>query len=384
MKDEQGETEDMTGKTDAGRNANLEWLRLLSMLMIVSYHYCIWGFFDEELALSPNKIFVDLFGMCGWVGMLLFVLISGYFMAEGRFTVKKLLTLMGTIWFYTLGALLVFALFDRSRIDGAAVKDAFFPLTRTHYWFMTYYVALMLCSPFLNRLMHLLDRRQHALLCLLGLFLCIGVPRIMDALAGYTMTSFVALYLCAGYVRLRMPRDRRVGDRCLLLGLLLILACALFVGGRDLLRIRTGRYEALVNTVRFLWSGTSPVSILIAVLLLCGFACRPARSGGFTARLGALTVGVYLFQSNALISLALWQDILHTRRFTDSPLLPLHAVGSVLLVFVVALTIEALRRRFVAPLWQRLVARIAPPLEAALNRLWDALFALGKTVLNDN
>ena len=34
------------------------------------------------------------------------------------------------------------------------------------------------------------------LLCLLGLFLCVGVPRIMDALAGYTMSSFVALYLC--------------------------------------------------------------------------------------------------------------------------------------------------------------------------------------------
>lgn len=373
----------MTGKQNAGRNANMEGLRLVSMLMIVCYHYCIWGFFDEELALSPNKLFVDLFGMSGWVGMLLFVLISGYFMTEGRFTLKKLLTLMGTIWFYTLGALLVFALLDRSRIGAAAVKDALFPLTRMHYWFMSYYVALMLCSPFLNRLLHVLDRRQHALLCLLALFLCVGVPRIMDALAGYTMTSFVALYLCAGYVRLHMPRDRRVGDRCLLLGVLLLLACALFVGGRDLLRIRAGNVDALLESNRFLWSGTSPVSILAALLLLCGFACRDARSGGFVSRLGALTVGVYLFQSNGLVSLALWQDILHTRAFTDSPLLPLHAVGSVLLIFAVGLTLEALRRRFAAPLWARLIDRVCPPLENALNRLWDALFALGKKLLRD-
>ena len=373
----------MTGKQDAGRNTNLERLRLVSMLMIVSYHYSIWGFFGEELAFSPNKIFVDLFGMCGWIGMLLFVLISGYLMAEGRFTLKKLLSLMGTIWFYTLGALLVFALFDRSRISADAVKDAFFPLTRTHYWFMSYYVALMLCSPFLNRLLHGLDRRQHALLCLLALFLCIGIPRIMDSLAGYTMTSFVTLYLCAAYVRLRMSKDRRVGDRALLLGLLLILACALFIVLRDLRGQSAGSYEALLNTTRFLWSAVSPVSMLAAILLLCGFACRPRRSGGFGSRLGALTVGVYLFQSNDLVSLALWQDILHTRAFTDSPLLPLHAVGSVLLVFAAGLTLEALRRRFAAPLWARLVDRIAPPLERALTRLWDGLFALGKKLLRD-
>ena len=373
----------MTGKQDAGRNTNLERLRLVSMLMIVSYHYSIWGFFGEELAFSPNKIFVDLFGMCGWIGMLLFVLISGYLMAEGRFTLKKLLSLMGTIWFYTLGALLVFALFDRSRISADAVKDAFFPLTRTPYWFMSYYVALMLCSPFLNRLLHGLDRRQHALLCLLALFLCIGIPRIMDSLAGYTMTSFVTLYLCAAYVRLRMSKDRRVGDRALLLGLLLILACALFIVLRDLRGQSAGSYEALLNTTRFLWSAVSPVSMLAAILLLCGFACRPRRSGGFGSRLGALTVGVYLFQSNDLVSLALWQDILHTRAFTDSPLLPLHAVGSVLLVFAAGLTLEALRRRFAAPLWARLVDRIAPPLERALTRLWDGLFALGKKLLRD-
>ena len=103
----------------------------------------------------------------------------------------------------------------------------------------------------------------------------------------------------------------------------------------------------------------------------------------FVSRLGALTVGVYLFQSNDLVSLVLWQDVLHTRAFTDSPLLPLHAVGSVLLVFAAGLTIEALRRRFAAPLWARLVDRVCPPLERALNRLWDGLFALGKAVLRD-
>ncbi len=371
-----------SGKTD-GRNTNLELLRLVSMLMIVSYHYSIWGFFEEELMRSPNKIFVDLFSMCGWIGMLLFVLISGYFMCESRFSLKKLLTLMGTIWFYTLGALLVYALVGRSRLNRENILSAFFPLTRLHYWYMSYYTALMLCSPFLNRLVHLLDRRQHALLCLLALFLCVGIPFLMDGLAGTTMVAFIALYLCAAYVRLHMNKDGPVGRRCLLLALGLILLCALFVAGRDAIWIRRENWDALDTSNRFLWKVTSPVSILAALLLLCAAACRPARRGGFGARLGALSVGVYLFQSNALISESLWQDILHTRSFTGSALLPLHAFGSVLLVFAAGMLIETLRRRFAAPLWAGLVARIAPPLEQALNRLFDSCLVCIRALIGD-
>ena len=277
----------------------------------------------------------------------------------------------------------MFLIFDRERVSAPIVLNAFFPLLRQQYWFMSYYVALMLCSPFLNRLLHLLDRRQHALLCLLAVFLCIGIPGVSDSLAGSTMAAFVTMYLCAAYVRLRMAKTARTGQRCLLLALLVILLCALLVAGRDAVWQRSGNLDGLLNVKRFLWHLNSPPTMLAAVLLLCGFACRPERGGGIASRLGALTVGVYLFQSNDLVSLVLWQDVLRTRAFTDSPLLPLHAVGSVLLVFAVGLALEALRRRFAAPLWARLVDRVCPPLEKALNRLWDALFTLEKKLLRD-
>ena len=66
-----------------------------------------------------------------------------------------------------------------------------------------------------------------------------------------------------------------------------------------------------------------------------------------------------------------------------SPLLPLHAAGSLLLIFAAAMTVEALRRRFVAPVWGRLVDRIAPSLERVLDRIWDRAYSLGKTFLRD-
>ena len=373
----------MSKKNPAVRNGNLELLRLLSMLLIVSYHYVIWGFFEEEMLFSSNKLFVDLMCLYSWGGMLLFVLISGYFMVDGRFTVRKLLTLMGMIWFYTLGALLFFLLFARARVGRKDLLDAVFPLLRQHYWYMTYYTALVFCSPFLNRLIRALDRRQLALLCLLSLLLCTGIPGIVDGLAGTTMVVFIALYFCAAYVKLHMSGDKRVGNRCLLLAAVLALACAALVVWRDVSWQRSGNAEGLQQSILFACGLNKPTPLLLSLLTFCGLACRPARSGGPAARLGPLTVGVYLFQSNGLISLALWQDVLHTRSFTDSPLLPLHAAGSLLLIFAAAMTVEALRRRFVAPVWGRLVDRIAPSLERVLDRIWDRAYSLGKTFLRD-
>ena len=49
------------------RNANVELLRIVCMLMIVAHHYAAFGFYAEELAFSRNKIFVDIFGMAGHV-----------------------------------------------------------------------------------------------------------------------------------------------------------------------------------------------------------------------------------------------------------------------------------------------------------------------------
>ena len=102
----------LPGPGEPRRNSNVEWLRVASMLMIVAYHYSIWGFFEEELAATGNKYFVDLFGMLGKAGTDLFVLISGYYMAEQRYSVKKFLNLMGTVWFYTIGAMLCLGYFE--------------------------------------------------------------------------------------------------------------------------------------------------------------------------------------------------------------------------------------------------------------------------------
>ena len=84
------------------RNSNLELLRILSMVFIVSCHFVGVGFEDYNLVISNmNNYFIYFLDLFGKVGVDIFILISAYFMINSKFTLRKLLVLGG-------GSLLLF------------------------------------------------------------------------------------------------------------------------------------------------------------------------------------------------------------------------------------------------------------------------------------
>ena len=85
------------------RNSRIELLRIICMVMIVAYHYSMYGFYAQDLMYSANKPFVELLSLGGQVGVSVFVLISGYYMVDLNYSFRKFSLFMGQIWFYTLG-----------------------------------------------------------------------------------------------------------------------------------------------------------------------------------------------------------------------------------------------------------------------------------------
>ena len=71
------------------RKSNIELLRIVAMLCIISFHYVYKsGYVFENL--SVNSFIVKVFWFFGEFGVNLFILITGYFMVNGRFSLKKL------------------------------------------------------------------------------------------------------------------------------------------------------------------------------------------------------------------------------------------------------------------------------------------------------
>lgn len=363
-----------------GRNSRVELLRIMSMVMIVAHHYALFGFLSEELAFSRNKLFVDIFGMWAHVGVDLFVLISGYYMVSGRFRLKKLLVFMGSVWFYSLGIPLAFRLAGVP-IGLAQLRSAALPLLTSQYWFASYYALLLLFSPFLNAGIRALDRRGHALLCLLLLVLVTLLPAFPHiTFAGGILPLFVMLYLCGAWCRLYVPAADRTARRCLLLGLGLCLLCVLRVVFVDVRAARLGDLQALESSVNFLQK-SGPLTVAVSAALLLAGTCGRAGHNRVIVRLGGLCFGVYLFHANPYLSSVVWQRVFHTAGMVDSPWLFVHALGTVGALFAAGCAVERLRQLTAARLWEKLVDALLPPLERLLAAAWQRFSRLTGSLL---
>ena len=98
------------------RDSNLELLRIICMLLIVSHHYVVHSSLIAEDGLifsnptSWRSIFLLIFGAWGKTSINCFVLITGYFMCKAQITSKKYIKLLCEIMFYRLAIYLILLL----------------------------------------------------------------------------------------------------------------------------------------------------------------------------------------------------------------------------------------------------------------------------------
>lgn len=76
------------------RNSNIEALRIISILLIICHHYVIHGFSEVENISMMNQYLLGILSLGGKLGVTCFILISGYYMINIRFTVKKCLRIV--------------------------------------------------------------------------------------------------------------------------------------------------------------------------------------------------------------------------------------------------------------------------------------------------
>ena len=349
------------------RNSQLELLRILCMLMIVAYHYSIYGFYAEDLFSSANKTLIESLSLGGEIGVSVFVLISGYYMVNSRYSFRKFSLYLGQIWFYTLGALLLFLLaFPQSGlVDRSMISMSLLPLSKGHYWFATSYFVLMLLSPFLNVFIRNASCAQllAAIWTLLGVYVLL--PSFFDIHLTYsTIARFLILYLIAGYIRLysagRPGRFRRH-----LMGFIVLIALAFLWDAAANFWGQRMENDTLLEKAN-LFSHNMLFIYVAALELFLSFLCAKPRSNRHINNFAALTFGVYLFHENQLLR-SMWQYVFKTAQFIDSPWLPLHALCAIVSVYVAGSLVEFLRQRTFGRLWEALTDRVFLPLWSRLT-----------------
>lgn len=328
------------------RNSNLEILRIISMLLIVAYHYTEHGFGTIELSYSVNRYMIGILSLGGKLGVSCFILISGYFMVRSQITVYKLIRVIGEVWFYSVGIGLLFltVLTPETTLDIKAIIKMCLPVGYYQYWFMTDYIILMIMSPLLNLVISNINKITYQRVIMVSMILWSILPFFIGTGYGYNeLLWFVVLYFMAGYIRMYVDVDKKNGSRHFIAAIILCICVILsnivliYMGHlwqQDIFTEQSGRLAALY----------SPFTLFISVELLIGFIKMKPYSNMFVNVVASASLGVYLLSDNEMMRPYLWHSILKVSNMYQSKWLIIHALLSIIGVYVVCTLVDLIRQ----------------------------------------
>lgn len=342
------------------RKSNLELFRICSMLVIIAHHYVVnSGLLDcirSQTILGTNDFFLLLFGWGGKTAINCFVLITGYYMCKSQISIKKWMKLLFEVEFYNI---VIFGIFLWSRYEIFSLKglaQVIFPFFNIDYSFSTCFLLFYLFIPFLNKLIYGLSKREHWYL----LVLCMIVYTILPSFAGVNVifnyvTWFCIIYILASYIRLY---PKTWFDNVKLWGGLLILMLALSWGSVVTLAIIAGimgkGFE--ISFVYFLVSDSNKIfAVTTAVCAFMFFKRVDIGCSKVINTIASSTFGVLMIHANSnTMRQWLWKDVCNNVTFYDSKWLIIHAVGCVLLIYLVCTIVDMMRIKCLENLFLKL------------------------------
>ena len=202
------------------RNSSIELLRILMMLQIIFLHVSDYGEYTDIA--SEMKGRVELTYWVIWLmcrcPVYVFVIIMGYFLSETKtdFNRKRLLKCYLPMYFYSVSIPLIYGLFRPDQVARSQYIQAFIPFLSRTWYFMTLYLLVLILSPYLNKMLRHLDRKEF--LILIGICFCvfsiwqplsvlepfdriIGTKKIFSTQGGKSLYDFIYMYFLGAYMR---------------------------------------------------------------------------------------------------------------------------------------------------------------------------------------
>ena len=336
------------------RQSNFELLRIFAMLFIVMYHYAIHGGFQFSNELTLNKLFLQMFGFGGKVGVNVFVIISGYFLVYEGFKLKKLLKLMAQMWFYSAGILLIVLAFDIGNPGFKNIIKSLLPLGMMN-WFAYAYFVLYLIFTFENVLLKNLSHKKYLTMLAFGCMLWFVIPTFTKISMEFSnMVLFCYLYALGGYIRLY--QEKTVFPKALKVTFYTYIFYVLASLMLDVLAVK---YNYFVTRWSYFSGGRSIFPFVMAVGFFLYFKSKKIPYNKYINIAASTMFGVYLIHDNGLLAKFIWLKIFHNYAYYDSNFLVIHAVLTVLTVLIIGGIIDYLRLTFIEkPLFKYLNPKI--------------------------
>ena len=201
--------------------------------------------------------------------------------------------------------------------------------------------------PFLNKLIDALSKAEHGLLVLLCcLIYCIGA-RLNIGFHIHTnyLSWFIVLHFIASYIRIYGMYKEDHSHFWGLMTLFAVLVSALAV----IISLKKGQ-----EPYQFVEDSNAPLATITSICAFIYFKDLKIRDSQFINQIAAGTFGVLLIHANSYpMRHWLWVDTLENVTHFETPYI--HAIISVLCVFIACDILDYIRRLFLEPQAMRVV-----------------------------
>ena len=338
------------------RDSGIELLRILLMLQVIFLHVCSYGNYYEmatKQLSSPHALLYWVVFLMSRCPVYVYIVIQGYFSvaSKGNQTLQGIVPKVKKTYFpmlfYSLAIPLGMWLFSLSEISTADAIRAFFPVLSRQWYFMTLYLIVLVLSPFINRCLNNLTKKECTVLVLILFFIfsvwnmlahiepisdVISVEKIVSTQEGKGLYGFVFMYILGAFIRLHV----KPYNHCKLRFLAVFVLLGLF---NVALVYLLPEYRSVVSF------NDNPISVLQGVCLLLFFRDLHFKSRVVNA-IAALNLGVYMIHEHKLVRNFIWGKIFNfigEPAFYASALYPFAILLICIAIFTCCALIEQLR-----------------------------------------
>lgn len=297
------------------RSLNYELLRILAMLMIVCFHYCIHGNGEQifSASFSIQQVISYTFGSWGLVGVTCFFMISAWFMQNREtISISKWLNLyVKVVIVFLIGLLIAKSLGEN--VTGRTLIEAILSPLDSSYWYVTAYMVMMLFIPWLNLIIRYCKDRNLLTITAVSCFICFILTPIFNFVGGKTGTSTVflaiSLYLVTACIKKKLILNE-INITKLLFGFLLVVfvesGLSLFSSMSGIVKISSHIYD-LVDIY-------SPIPVILGIMTFTWFSEQSRQinaniSGGGIQKIAKHTFSIYLLHENPHFRYVIWDKV---------------------------------------------------------------------------
>ncbi len=350
------------------RNSSIELLRILMMMQIIFLHISDYGdYTDIAKALGGHTelAYWIIWLMCR-CPVYVFIIIMGYFLSTSKpeFNVKRILKCYLPMYFYSVAIPVIYGIIKPGVVTKEQYLKVFVPFLSRTWYFMTLYLLVLVLSPFLNRMVKGLDRKNF--LILIGICFClfsiwqpismlepfegiIGIKKILSTQGGKSLYDFIYMYLLGAYLRkyhLFRTHDN-TPDGSIWNNPLPYLLGFLLLGMVNVFLVYTYPDVGIEDVIGY---NDNPLVVLQCVCIFRTFEkldlTKFEKAGRVINYISAGNLGIYMIHEHPLIRTLIWEEIFNTDKISfywEGDYL-LKFILIILVVYAVCWTIDWIRR----------------------------------------